>query len=428
MLRCALYLAASSRPSRFLSPDSHEYISLATHFHASFLDGTHSQWFDLGLKRTPGYPSMVALIFDLFGRSAGAVVLVQIVSSLLTVWLTYRLGRRLLNPMAGALAACALALDPISVILTNYLQPETLFTLLLLGGTLAYVRAVEERSLPLAGCAGALFGLGALTRPIGLYVLIAVVPATWFVLDERDRRRVLVVVTLVLSFSAPVALWVGRNAAATGVPLVSTIEGTNLLLYRAAPALARDDGTPVAVARARLSAELTRKVGPHASAARTSHAASLLGIKTMLHHPKGSAVTAVTGMARLLGGPGRAELLRLLGNNEPRAVHSLPKRLAIGIEALVYGVIAVAAVIGALTLARARQYFPLALCLAVIGYFVVFSAGVEAFSRFRVPMMPQVCVLAGAGAMRVLGARRHGTNRPGSGPDAEAAEGLVRRP
>jgi hypothetical protein len=34
--------------------------------------------------------------------------------------------------------------------------------------------------------------------------------------------------------------WIARNAAVAGAPVLSTIEGTNLLYYRAAGALARE--------------------------------------------------------------------------------------------------------------------------------------------------------------------------------------------
>jgi 4-amino-4-deoxy-L-arabinose transferase-like glycosyltransferase len=409
----ALFLAASSRPSRFLSPDSYEYITLATHFRAGFLTSTPSQWFDLGLKRTPGYPSLLTVVYDVFGQRAAAVVLVQIGLSILTVWLTYRLGCRLMHPIAGAFAALALAVDPISVILTDYVQPETLFTLLLVAAMLAWVRAIQDRSRIWAAYSGVLFGLGALVRPIGLYVLVAVAPVGLLFLRRSIRQRVLVVAVLLLFFGIPVGLWVGRNASTTGVPILSTIESTNLLLYRAAPAVARDDGIPVATARARLSAELASKVGPHSNAARTSQAASILGIKTMLHHPKGAAITAVTGMARLLGGPGRAELLRLLGADRRGTTRSTPERLAIAAEAAIYGVIVGTALVGLITLARARQYFPLTLCIAFTAYFIVFSAGLDAYSRLRVPMMPQLCLLSGAGLMSLLRVRAtQGLARP----------------
>jgi 4-amino-4-deoxy-L-arabinose transferase-like glycosyltransferase len=396
VVRLGLFGVVAGHPSRFSSPDTTQYVAVATHLHAAFLDGTHSRWFDLGLRRTPAYPVLLAAIYAVSGRHDAAVALVQIACSVATIALVFALGRRLLGPAAGAWAALALALDPMSIVMTDYLQPEVVFTLLLVAGALVWVRSLQERSWRLALGAGALFGLAALTRPIVVYLPVVLVPVSVAVLVRGRARWVAVTVAVVVGFLVPVGGWMARNAATTGVPLVSTIEGTNALLYRAAPALARDTGISLAEARARLTRDLNRRVGPHANVAEVSRAATSLSITTLLHHPKGTVITDAKGLGTLLVGPGRAELLRLLGRDHGHRAHTTVSRGLVGLAAIVYGLIALAAVAGLVVVVRRRDWLTLLVAGGLILYFLAFSAGADAYSRLRVPIMPFVALFAGA--------------------------------
>jgi len=156
--------------------------------------------------KMPGYP---ALLYAL-GGNVTAVLLLQALLSSVKVPLVYLLARAAGVRTALAVAAAALmALEPIDVVLAGSVLTESLFTVLLLGGTLALARGGGWG--PLLGAA-ALFAAAAWVRPNGL-VLIGAAALALYAMGRWNVWRP--VVFLVVSF-ALVAPWSVRNARVTG--------------------------------------------------------------------------------------------------------------------------------------------------------------------------------------------------------------------
>jgi hypothetical protein len=81
------------------------------------------------------------------------------------------------------------------------------------------------------------------------------------------------------------------------------------------------------------------------------------------------------------------------------------------LAALAYTVpIAIGATIGAVYWWRVDRAAAV-IAIGTIGYMVVMSLGAEAYSRFRVPVLPLYALLAGGGAAMLAG-RRAGSRRP----------------
>ena len=125
-----------------------------------------------------------------------------------------------------------------------------------------------------------------------------------------------------------------------------------------------------------------------------------LALETLARHPRGAAVTGIKGAALLVAGPGRAELLRLLGTANPKEIKNGLQAFVVGVEALVLSLIMLGAAWGCYGLLRSRKYFELAAIASFIVYFIISSAGPEAFSRFRAPIMPYFALLAGYAVAR----------------------------
>ena len=104
-LRLIVFLLAFRDPNRFYSPDGREYWALGQHFGDAF-GNTHSTFFDLGLKRTPGYPAMIGSITALTGDRESVVVFVQILLSVATIALLYLLVRELCGVRVCADGVC----------------------------------------------------------------------------------------------------------------------------------------------------------------------------------------------------------------------------------------------------------------------------------------------------------------------------------
>jgi hypothetical protein len=108
----------------------------------------------------------------------------------------------------------------------------------------------------------------------------------------------------------------------------------------------------------------------------------------------------LTGSVRTLLLPGSSQVMRLF-DREDDADDSGPDWLPLTVVLLAALLpVYVFAVAGAIFMARMRLW-PVLLLLGVVAYFVLLSGGPLAASRFRVPLIPIFCTLAGAGIVRL---------------------------
>jgi 4-amino-4-deoxy-L-arabinose transferase-like glycosyltransferase len=194
--------------------------------------------------RPPLYILLIAGIFEFFGANLIIVRLVQIIISLATIYMLFRLGWKLYGQKTGLWAAGLAAVAWQFVVFPYLLLSETLFLLLFLGGVycltefLLPATAREGAWLPKSlkewlwlGGGGVLLGLSALTRGqvlsfmpfVGLWLLIAV---------QWRRWKTAIGASLIIGvlFAATVAPWALRNASVYGRPFIDTTGGYNFYL------------------------------------------------------------------------------------------------------------------------------------------------------------------------------------------------------
>ncbi len=209
----------------------------------------------------PAYPAFLAAVYTLFGPSYRSAVFVQVLLGACVCWLVLRLAVRVGSQSIGRIAALLVALDPIYVFFTNQLASENLFAFWLVLGFLLLEREVgpasgkraaaprgaePRRDNPALLLPGAVLGLAALTRAIGL--VLPVVALLW--LRGPDRRAWLARgAWLWLGFAAVIAPWTLRNAVVVGRPaLVCFGGGLNFCFGHNAAGVGHRDlaGTPLA--------------------------------------------------------------------------------------------------------------------------------------------------------------------------------------
>jgi 4-amino-4-deoxy-L-arabinose transferase-like glycosyltransferase len=394
LLRSGLFLAAARSPQRFWSPDDRDYIGIATHLHDSYL-APSGHWFDVGLRRPPVYPLFLRAVFDVFGEHYAAVVGVQLVFSVATVALVYWLAGLLLTRRLALLAAFLLAIDPASIVFGNQMLTETLFAFLLTLALALTVVAMRRADTMIAAAAGLVIGLAVLTRPVAAYLPLVLAPAIVLVVGARRRRSLVLTGALVLGFAVPTGGWIVRNLHATGVGTISTIEGYNMWHYRAVGAL-EETGEKPWDARAIAEAQLAPHVHAGDNAAQISRAQLRVGLDILAAHPVEAAKSWGRGELRLLLGPARMETAILL-TGQPVARRPWLHVLVI-VSALITVLTLLAAsgsLIGLLVGRIAVRELWILVAAAV--YLVAVSGGPEAYSRFRVPVVPLLVVLAAAG-------------------------------
>ena len=169
--------------------DTHEYEKTAM----QFLLG-HGP--ETGTPRAPLYPLLMALGFKLGGvANYQAIRILQLILSVLMIHLTGVLAKRVAGPDVQRLTMVAMAVSPTLVFTANMLYPTVLYSLLLLGVTLLAWRLAERPSLR----AAAMLGVGLVLGWLSDQVFIAPAFAVLLWLGGQVRRagaplaRVLVV-------------------------------------------------------------------------------------------------------------------------------------------------------------------------------------------------------------------------------------------
>ncbi len=414
--------AWSVRPEGVIAPDSWSYEDSARALlaHGRFAVSPERPEVPQ-LVRTPGYPLLIAGVYGVFGESRPALLAVQIVVSVLTVLLLYLLVRELAAPAVALAAAGILALDPMSFIYSQVMLTETLFTFLMVAAGWAGVRLLRGAR----GAAGWAAGLGLAlalathVRPLTYYlplpVLVLVALAGWR--SHWPARRVLLSVFMIaLPVLVLVGGWQWRNGRVSGSPEFSQIKNVNLLLYRAAGVVALRDGISFEEAQRRLEAQAQR---PGATEVETWRGYAQTALPILKAHPVLVVRTQISGMLRMLLGPGGNSLRQHLeGAGEGGPVVDLqrlsageyirkwvlgrPMMLAISAWSALYLLLLYALIILGLIARRGRWRSVTSvhlLILCILLYLIVLSAGPEAYSRFRVPLVPFLGIYAAAGLM-----------------------------
>jgi len=388
--RVALAGGAWAHPERFLTEeDSAEYVQLARNLAAGHgFSQSAAAPYEPDVRRTPVYPAVLATIFLVPGAGTRAAALTGMAISVLTVLAAFRLGQALGGDTVGWWAAALLAIDLTSAAYAGQVLTEPLFTLLLALSFLPLLDPVRGAGAAFAAVsAGALSGLAALCRPIAVLAFAALAPACRLRSGTLAGAARLCLVVAVAAAALTLG-WTLRNYRTTGTATVSSVAATNLYFHRAAYVEAflqnrrvedlRDEWQRDFAARssAWTEAERVRWMNDH-------------GRGLVIGHPFVYAWVALRSAARMLT-PDHIVLSSLAGGYGTAAF-----RVLRGAGWIHLAIVYLLAAAGALRFWRTSRV-RLAVLAAPIVYFLAIG-GPEMYPRFRVPLMPFICILAGAG-------------------------------
>lgn len=388
-----IYLAASNGDYTF--PDSATYLNPARHLLAG-----HGFVSDVDVPetiRTPVYP-LLLLPFLAITRSLVPILIIQhLLNALLAVAIYLFVRRRWDNRFAALTAALLFALDTPTIHYANKVLTETLFTALLF---VFFVLVLELKSLKSTAL---LCGLLVLLRPVAILWFVAA--ALYLAWRRVPWRRIALFVAIALVL--PIA-WTIRNGLATGVYTLSSISGTNLLFYRAAGALAVDEGDEFKAGLGRAQKELQAEADARIrEGEQTNDPRGLDHAVQAKYYTEVAKETIAQNKVAFVQLTIRGFLVNLFDSDWEsmmmvcEADSSIVRML---IEFWTCAMI-VLALAGLAVLWRRDR--PLALLLAItILYFLGISAGGESEARFRVPVTPQLVIAAAAGVEGVRRSRR----------------------
>jgi 4-amino-4-deoxy-L-arabinose transferase-like glycosyltransferase len=176
--------------------------------------------------RPPIYPAFLAAIYGAGGHDLRTVRLGQGVVDLATVGLVFLIGRRFFGDATAWLAALAAMCSPGLIFSSTQFLSETVYTALFTGAVFLLLSSQGTLDSRQAAAAGVLFGLGALTRAVGLPLLAVVL----FGGMVRRGGHLKVAALTVLCSAAVIAPWTARNAFQLGmfVPVSNSRGGMTL--------------------------------------------------------------------------------------------------------------------------------------------------------------------------------------------------------
>lgn len=348
--------------------------------------------------RTPGYPLLI-LPFLWTGLDLKYLVIFQHLLRIILI-----LGAAVFvvslagNSRQAIIAGVVLCIDLPLLSAANSVLTEVFFTFVLCAGVWLLRRDAHptERPWPLSLLYGFVCGLTVLIRPVSLFLFV---PAAAYLLLVRRNHRWRAVLSFVFAFAILPSFWAARNYHRTGYFTVSSISEFNLLFYRAAGALAIEEPGDFNVnlqeqikrLQVESCAELEAGIyGNQCAGVPFTVAAQHfghMGRAILKKHPVAYMKLMVRGAAIMMLGGDASSFSAITGINPHLGVRLL----------LIYTVPAFCLAIGGLVRfwTENRHFFHLT--FLVILYFVVVSAGAEAYSRLRVPIIPIYAALIASG-------------------------------
>jgi hypothetical protein len=385
------------------------------------------------LFRTPGYPLFLALT-SLGGLFVAAVV--NVILSVISTILVWRLGRRVSGNERIALgAAWIFAFEPLSVSLSVRFMSDTLFLALFLLSMERIAEFLHGRSLRVLAVAGLWLAAATFVRPVSYYLPIALAVGLFLVLARVTALRWKAPAVLLISVLPWLAAWQIRNWVETGYGGFASVTEENLYYILAADMTARvehrslidvenefdqrcgigcgeqTDNRPPDLARNPASAgskQSLRLAFMRAEALRIIRAHPGLYLRELIVHFFETAFYPGSGTFDKLLYPGDSLYIENLTNGKgaTRAFITIFKAYPwVAAEKAAF----VAVLMGLYLLAargvfRGDMPYPcLWLLLGTSLYFLAVSAasaGSGVSARYRLPVMPAVCILAAAGVPR----------------------------
>jgi len=409
-------------PALLLTLDAGDYIRLAK---TIIETGTFSISPDFAgvpeTIRTPGYPLFVALVYTIFGYHNSAVIILQIVLSLLTITIVFKIAEELAGRSIAVIASALIALDILTLDFTLRMMAETLFTLFVVLIFLAGIRLIKtEGKAKYALILGILTAAATQIRPINyfLFVFLLIFFLIFGMVKRWKAGKLVWELTLIL---IPTIILVGgwqlRNYRLTGYSDFSAIANINMYFFRAAEIIASQEGKTLKETQREMGYHLYQETlwSNKPEMAKTLDEWKTAGLKIVKQHPWLLMKMLFKSTAWVIVRPGGGAITHFLGydlnmlqkeqsNTEIVAFLGIKFKIFTGF-AFTYLLLLYSGVIAwLLSIIKARSIEGIHLFLIVlVFYFILLSGGTEGVSRIRIPMMPLLAIISGLGWSFLIG-------------------------
>jgi 4-amino-4-deoxy-L-arabinose transferase-like glycosyltransferase len=155
----------------------------------AFLYGASDAAASITVDKPPAALWIMALSVRIFGLSSWSILAPEALMGVATVGVLYASVRRRFSAPAALLAGAVLALTPVAALMFRFNNPDALLVLLLTLAAYATLRAVEDGRTRWMVLAGALVGLGFLTKQLEAFLVLPGFAAAYLIAAPVPVRR-----------------------------------------------------------------------------------------------------------------------------------------------------------------------------------------------------------------------------------------------
>jgi hypothetical protein len=372
VLTKTVWLLSIPNQSVLMENDSVRYLQISKNFGTVFFgSNADSDSFFI----TPGYPFFLSLFPS---ENLKWVIFCQFILLGMSQIMLFRLILKYTSTKIAFFGLILYLLESSSSLESFNLLTETLFNFVFVLFLLLFGNGANKN---LVLCtSGLILGIALIIRPVGQILLI---PLLLMFVFKTVRKQIAIVLLIAIAVSGT---WIIRNQAVFDVPQLSGIQSLNLLQFEGAGAFAKENDVSLKEAQAAESKLEIIEVGVGASIKATAQYRVERGIDLILSNPVGFVELHLEGAAKILVGPGSANISKLtehLSLNEV-AVNVL-KVLIVLMRFLVITLV----FISIFFVAKRRIFIPIQFYSIVSWSLILISSGgANAYSRFRVPLIP----------------------------------------
>ncbi len=366
----------------FLENDSTRYLDLASDFHQNYVSPGLLPNPD-AFYVTPGYPLFLSLLSAL---EIWQIIFIQFCILGLTQFLCYRILKNLFQPRIALLGLAIFLLESSTNVESFHILTETLFGIFFLAFLYFFSKRTNSKLNPII--AGGLLGISLLIRPVAQILIVALVATFLFAKQKKN-----IAICLVLSV-AILSSWLIRNNNVFGIPQLSGIQSLNLLYYEGAGASSIAKSQTLEKTQTLEGAREASSLGEAPNLIDIVHYRQNRGIALIKQNFLGFVELHAKGSVKILLGPGSAtidEIVRQMPfGTFPGSIYKFFS-ITLSLLLALFSFYAIWLLIR--DKQRTGKYFHVFVALSFL-LLLVSSAGANAYSRFRVPLVPLEIILS----------------------------------
>ncbi len=367
-----IWLISVPNKSILMENDSVRYLRISENFWPIFFgSNTDTDSFFI----TPGYPLFLSLFPS---ENFKSMVFCQFLLLGISQFVLFRLVLRHTSVKIAYFGLMVFLLESSSGLESFNLLTETLFSLLFI--LFLFLFGHGDRRILVLFTSGFILGMALIVRPVGQILLI---PLLLMLAFQAWRRQLALVLLIAVAVSST---WVIRNQVVFGVPQLSGIQSLNLLQFEGAGAFAEQNNVSLKEAQTTESKLEINEVGQNPSIQSLVEYRIDRGIELITANPVGFIELHVEGAAKILFGPGSANIGKLTAHLQPSEVAiDFLKAIIVLMRLFIFSLVCISIYFAL----RKRVFIPIQFYSIVSWILILISSGgANAYSRFRVPLIP----------------------------------------